>query len=222
MQEGVLTYDMEERLIKSDERVKDHGEVYTPKHIVDDMLELVKDESYRLDSTFLEPAAGNGNFLVEILRRKLETAKELGKGQLDRNTFIAVTSIYSIDILLDNVMQSKERMKGVITKAYGDIGVELSEEMIGTINYVMDKNIIWGNTLEGKRQDTEEDIEIIEWEMDGDSVTRKVYNFKYIGHEMLGETPIREYEPIDFRKLGNTGKKRRRRKRRSVNLIDEL
>ena len=222
MQEGVLTYDMEERLIKSDERVKDHGEVYTPKHIVDDMLKLVKDESYRLDSTFLEPAAGNGNFLVEILRRKLETAKELGKGQLDRNTFIAVTSIYSIDILMDNVMESKERMKGVITKAYGDIGVELSEEMIGTIDYVMDKNIIWGNTLEGKRQDTEEDIEIIEWEMDGDSVTRKVYNFKYIGHGMLGETPIREYEPIDFRKLGNTGKKRRRRKRRSVNLIDEL
>lgn len=73
---------MDEKLIKSKERVADHGEVFTPSWMVEAMLDLVKGETERIDSRFLEPACGDGNFLVQVLRRKL-TAVELKYGKSD-------------------------------------------------------------------------------------------------------------------------------------------
>lgn len=217
---------MDERLIKSGDRVKDHGEVYTPEHIVKDMLDLVKEESYRLESKFLEPSAGNGNFLVEILRRKLETAKGLGLESLDRNTFIAVASIYAIDILSDNVKQAKDRMIEIVRKEYENNGLELSLKLDKTIQYVLDKNIIWGDTLKGTKQDTGDDIEVVDWIMDGDLVTRKVYDFRYLNNPMIGDIPLREYEPIKFIELGSQdderASRRKKRNRRGFDLINEL
>ena len=58
-------------LIKSKKRVADHGEVFTPSWLVEAMLDLVNDETQRIDSRFLEPACGSGNFLVRVLQRKL-------------------------------------------------------------------------------------------------------------------------------------------------------
>ena len=95
-----------ESQVKSKQRVKDHGEVFTPEHIVNDMLDLVKQETERIDSRFLEPACGTGNFLVEILRRKLAVVEQrYGKNQIEyeRYAVIAISSIYGVDLLQDNV-----------------------------------------------------------------------------------------------------------------------
>lgn len=91
--------------VKTKKRVRDYGEVYTPQHIVNDMLDLVKHETERIDSRFLEPACGNGNFLAEILRRKLAVvSSRYSKSQIEweRYAVIAVSSIYGVDILEDN------------------------------------------------------------------------------------------------------------------------
>ena len=92
--------------IKSKNRVSYHGEVFTNEQEVNAMLDLVKDETDRIESRFLEPACGNGNFLAEILRRKLVRVKrQYTRNNLEytKNSFLALTSIYGIDILEDNV-----------------------------------------------------------------------------------------------------------------------
>jgi hypothetical protein len=100
------------RPVQSKQRVADHGEVFTNQKIVNDMLDLVQQETERIDSRFLEPACGTGNFLVEILRRKLDMVeKNYRRSQLEfeRNLVLAVSSIYGIDILEDNVIACRQR-----------------------------------------------------------------------------------------------------------------
>lgn len=159
--------------IKSKKRVAEFGEVFTPHNIVVDMLDLVKDESYRIDSTFLEPACGNGNFLVEILRRKLETAKN-DLENFERNVFIALSSTYGIDIQLDNVEESKARMLGVVKEAYKNIKREPSENTLKTCVYIMDRNIIWGDALTekfmgdihtGEEYTIHKELKVTEWQI---------------------------------------------------------
>lgn len=110
---------MAERQVKSRERVADHGEVFTAEREVNAMLDLVKQETERVDSRFLEPACGDGNFLAEILRRKLEAAKRRATPprkkkplplEFEKQSVIAVTSIYGVDILMDNVIACRNRM----------------------------------------------------------------------------------------------------------------
>jgi len=110
-----------EKQVKSKQRVKDHGEVFTPKHIVNDMLDLVKQETERIDSRFLEPACGTGNFLVEILRRKLAVVEQrYGKSQIEyeRYAVIAVSSIYGVDLLQDNVEEARKRLFDIFNEQY--------------------------------------------------------------------------------------------------------
>ena len=98
---------------KSKQRIADHGEVFTAEREVNAMLDLVKQETERIDSRFLEPACGNGNFLAEILRRKLAVVKSrYGKNANDyeRYAVIAVTSIYGVEILQDNAQECRERL----------------------------------------------------------------------------------------------------------------
>ena len=96
---------MPEKLIKSKQRVKDFAEVFTPKHIVKNMCDLVPEEMWvSVDTTFLEPACGTGNFLAEILARKLELCKSWQDG------LIALKSVYGIDIQMDNVIEARQRL----------------------------------------------------------------------------------------------------------------
>ncbi|WP_304063639.1 hypothetical protein [Pedobacter glucosidilyticus] len=91
--------------VKSKKRVTDHGEVFTSQREVSAMLDLVKHETERIDSRFLEPTCGNGNFLAEVLRRKLEIVNSrYSKNQVEweRYSIMAVSSIYGVDILEDN------------------------------------------------------------------------------------------------------------------------
>lgn len=99
--------------IKSKNRVRKHGEVFTAEREVKAMCDLVKDETERIDSRFLEPACGDGNFLAEILTRKLAVVrKKYGKSPLDyeKNAVLAASSIYGVDILHDNVDACRKRM----------------------------------------------------------------------------------------------------------------
>lgn len=99
--------------IKSRERVRARGEVFTAPREVNAMLDLVKEETENIDSTFLEPACGDGNFLDEVLRRKLAVcAKKYGKSPADyeKFSFLACTTLYGVDIMADNVTRCRERL----------------------------------------------------------------------------------------------------------------
>ena len=107
--------------VKSKQRVADHGEVFTAEREVNAMLDLVKQETERIDSRFLEPACGDGNFLAEILRRKLAVVKvnyRRNPADYEKYAVIAVTSIYGIDILQDNVEACRERLFGIWNEEY--------------------------------------------------------------------------------------------------------
>lgn len=106
---------------KSKQRIRDHGEVFTAEREVKAMCDLVKDECDRIDSRFLEPACGNGNFLAEILTRKLATVKKLYKSNpydYERYAVLAVTSIYSVEILADNAEECRKRLFALWDKEY--------------------------------------------------------------------------------------------------------
>jgi len=93
-------------ITKSKKRIRDHGEVFTQEREVNAMLDLVKNETDRIESRFLEPACGDGNFLAPILERKLAIVKKKyrsSQNEFERMAFLAVSSIYGVELLLDNV-----------------------------------------------------------------------------------------------------------------------
>lgn len=141
---------MEEQ-VKSKKRVADHGEVFTAEREVNAMLDLVKQETERIESRFLEPACGTGNFLVEILRRKLAVAKRKYKrspADYERMSFIAVTSIYGVELLQDNVDECRERLFEIWDGEYKAVcKKDCSDECRKAVRYVLSKNILCGNAL---------------------------------------------------------------------------
>jgi hypothetical protein len=133
-----------EKQIVSKKRVADHGEVLTDEREVKAMLDLVKQETERIESRFLEPACGTGNFLTEILERKLQVVEShYRKNPLEyaRNTILAVSSIYGIDILEDNVLVCRRRLFDIVDQRSG------SMDYFATVKYLLECNIIWGDAL---------------------------------------------------------------------------
>ena len=118
---------MAEKQVKSKQRVADHGEVFTAEREVNAMLDLVKQETERVNSRFLEPACGDGNFVVEILRRKLEAAKKRSTPprkkkplplEFEKQSVIAMASIYGVDLMMDNVIACRERLYEIWNTEY--------------------------------------------------------------------------------------------------------
>lgn len=145
-----IAEDGEEKLVKSKQRVKDAGEVFTPRWVVRDMLDLdeIKDMSFDLDTTFLEPACGNGNFIIQILVRKLMS---VSAEAFDIDVARSVASIYGVDIAEDNVKETRARMMNTIKHFYADNDMKLSREVECSLWYILYRNIILGNTLEYKK-----------------------------------------------------------------------
>lgn len=118
------------------------------------MLDLVKQETERIDSRFLEPACGTGNFLIEILERKLQVVeKKYRKSQLEfeRNLVLAVSSIYGIDILEDNIIECRKRLFDIAKKSYTTLFKKKTKnEVFRAIQFILEKNIIWGDALDLK------------------------------------------------------------------------
>ncbi len=134
-------------LIKSKERVTDHGEVFTPSWMVDAMLDLVKGEAERIDARFLEPACGSGNFLVPVLQRKL-AAVELKFGKFDFNkrhyALLGLMCTYGIELLADNIEECRENMLEVLSDY-----LRLSSEdcLYRAASNVLSANLVRGDAL---------------------------------------------------------------------------
>lgn len=163
---------MNGKQVKSKQRVADHGEVFTAEREVNAMLDLVKQETERIDSRFLEPACGDGNFLAEILRRKLAVVKrKYRKSPIDyeKNAVLAASSIYGVDILMDNVIACRGRMFDIWDKEYKAVcKKEVNEDCRKSVRFILERNIVCGNALSLKKvdengNDTDEPIIFSEW-----------------------------------------------------------
>lgn len=179
--------------VKSKKRVADHGEVFTAEREVNAMLDLVKQETERIDSRFLEPACGDGNFLAEILRRKLAAAKKASipprrktplPYEYERNAVLAISSIYGIDILQDNCEACRERMFQIWDKEYQAIcKKETNDDTRQSVMFILSRNIVCGNALslmcvDSDGKDTSDPIIFSEWAfITGEMMQRKDYTF---------------------------------------------
>lgn len=142
----------DKKLIKSKERVAENGEVFTPRNIVKDMLDLdgIKEYSFLIDKTFLEPACGNGNFLIQIVARKLVAVPDDSE-TFDIDIVRCIASVYGVDIANDNINESRERMLSAVKMRYEESGHTLSADYEKSFKYILNRNIILGNTLTNER-----------------------------------------------------------------------
>lgn len=171
--------------VKSKKRVADHGEVFTNDREVNAMLDLVKHETERIDSRFLEPACGNGNFLAEVLRRKLAVVdSRYSKSQIEweRYSVIAISSIYGVDILEDNAIECQERLFNIFSKSYiSKFGTNCKVELIKSMKYILKRNILWGNALYFTNPISKKPIVFSEWTMINENmIKRRDYVFQFL------------------------------------------
>lgn len=206
--------------VKSKRRVADHGEVFTNEREVNAMLDLVKQETERIDSRFLEPACGNGNFLAEVLRRKLHAVDvRYAKNQIDweRYAVIAVSSIYGIEILEDNAQECRERLFNIFDKHYTLLFKnKCKEECRRSIRFLLQRNILWGDALDFCNPTTKKPIVFSEWSaVNGSMLKRRDYIFRFLveqthqfslfndeGEAAAIDEPVKDYPLIHFLKLG--------------------
>lgn len=137
--------------IKSKDRVRDQGEVFTAEREVNAMLDLVKNETERIESRFLEPACGDGNFLAPILERKLavvERRYKKSQTEFEVNSLIAMGSIYGVDIMKDNVKACRARLLGIFDECYTRLYKKKTKDSIrNSIKAILKQNIVHGNAL---------------------------------------------------------------------------
>jgi hypothetical protein len=148
--------------IKSKQRVADHGEVFTPAWMVEAMLDLVKDETERIDSRFLEPACGSGNFLVRVLQRKLAAVElKYGKSDFEKRHYalLALMCTYGIELLADNIAECRANMLEVFADY---LKIEESDDLYQAAAYVLSQNIVHGDALE-MHTHNDQPITFAEW-----------------------------------------------------------
>ena len=208
-----------DKQVKTRQRVADHGEVFTSEREVNAMLDLVKQETERIDSRFLEPACGNGNFLAEVLRRKLkivDSRYRKSQSEWELYAVIAVSSIYGMDILKDNAQECRDRLLGIFTDWYTETFNQVKSECIRTVRFLLERNIIHGDALTFKNPDTNEPIIFSEWSaVNGSLIKRIDYRLQFLvesthqfslfdeeGMPAAIDQPVKEYPLINFLKLG--------------------
>ncbi len=133
--------------VKSKQRVADHGEVFTPAWLVEAMLDLVKGETERIDSRFLEPACGSGNFLVQILRRKLAAVElKYSKSDFERRHYalLALMCIYGIELLADNIAECRANVLEILADY---LNLDDSDDLFRAASYVLSQNLVHGDAL---------------------------------------------------------------------------
>ena len=162
--------------VKSKQRVAEHGEVFTAEREVKAMCDLVAAQCDNVDATFLEPACGDGNFLSEILSRKLNRVKkDAGSDRIiwEWLSVRAIASLYGVDIMQDNCEECRKRLFEQWDAAYRDnCKKDCSEETRESVRYILDKNIVCGNALtmmrvDENQEDTEEYITFAEFKTCG-------------------------------------------------------
>jgi hypothetical protein len=207
-------------LIKSKKRVADHGEVFTPEWMVDAMLDLVKEESERIDSRFLEPACGSGNFLVKVLKRKLCAVElKFGKSEFEKRQYalLALMCAYGIELLEDNIIECRANMLEVLADY---LRIDDADDLYGAASHVLSLNLIQGDALSMKGADGAP-ITFSEWGYLGKGkFQRRDFRldiltgssafsaegtlFSHLGkHEIF--TPTKTYSPMTVRDLAAMG-----------------
>lgn len=149
-------------LIKSKKRVADHGEVFTPAWLIEAMLDLVKGETQRIDSRFLEPACGSGNFLVPVLRRKLAAVElKYGKSQFERRHYalLGLMCIYGIELLADNIAECRANLLEILAEY---LNIDKSDDPYRAASYVLVQNLVHGDALTMRTHDGQP-ITFAEW-----------------------------------------------------------
>ena len=134
-------------LVKSKQRVADHGEVFTPAWMVEAMLDLVKDETERIDARFLEPACGSGNFLVRILKRKLAAVElKYGKSDFERQHYalLGLMCIYGIELLADNIAECRANVLDVFAHY---LNMDETHDLYRAATHVLSVNLVHGDAL---------------------------------------------------------------------------
>jgi hypothetical protein len=145
-----LTIEIKKEQVKTKQRITDHGEVFTDHREVNAMLDLVKQETENIDSRFLEPACGTGNFLVEILRRKLAIIKRrYAKNQVEyeRYAIAALCSIYGVEKMEDNTKECRQRILGVFTHFYINNFKKAKADFLKVAEFILSRNILCGDAL---------------------------------------------------------------------------
>lgn len=140
-------------LVKSKQRVADHGEVFTPPWLVEAMLDLVKGETERIDSRFLEPACGSGNFLVQILRRKLVAVElKYGQSEFEKRHFalLGLMCIYGIELLADNIAECRDNLLEIFAEY---LRLDEADNLYRVASYVLSQNLIHGDALTMRSND---------------------------------------------------------------------
>lgn len=201
---------------KSRQRVADHGEVFTPAWMVEAMLDLVKGESERIDSRFLEQACGNGNFLVRILQRKLAAVElKFEKSDFEKRHYalLALMCTYGIELLADNIVECRANMLEIL----GDyLNLEESDDLYRAAFYVLSQNLVHGDALSMRTSDGQP-ITFAEWGYLGKGkFQRRDFRFDVLTHMSafsaedslfvhLGKheifTPIKSYPSMTVREL---------------------
>lgn len=168
--------------VKSKKRVTEHGEVFTDHKEVKAMLDLVKQETENIESRFLEPACGTGNFLVEILRRKLIIVeKRYSKSQLEyeRYSIAALCSIYGIELLPDNVKECRQRLLGIFTHFYIRNFKKAKSNFLQSAEFILSRNILCGDALTLKTPNENVSIVFSEWSfVKGSLIKRRDFVFE--------------------------------------------
>jgi hypothetical protein len=209
---------------KSKDRISDFGEVFTNEREVKAMLDLVKQETERIESRFLEPACGDGNFLAEVLKRKLAIVKgRYGKNPDDyeRYSVIAITSIYGVELLKDNTIECRKRLFELWNSEYTNVtGAYSNDECRNAVNFILDKNILNGDALSLK-QVNGDPIVFAEWtSLNGVLLKRRDFRLDEMleGHEeqitiFMSEweyddevkamipKAIKEFPPVHYKKV---------------------
>jgi len=216
--------DKSDSQVVSKQRVAAHGEVLTGHREVDAMIDLVQQEADRIESRFLEPACGNGNFLVQIFHRKLSiVGQRYSKSLLEyeRNAVLAASSLYGIDILEDNVVHCRARLLDAFESHYSRLfNGQTRPECVRAVSFIFCRNIIWGDALT-LRTVGEKPAHIIfsEWSpLNGSLLKRRDFTFHgLLAHESIRELPLfsdlgsdvfipeseEDYAPVHFLELAD-------------------
>ncbi|MGO7324046.1 N-6 DNA methylase [Rhizobium leguminosarum] len=203
-------------IIKSKKRVADHGEVFTPRWLVEKMLDLLQGATERIDSRFLEPACGSGNFLVPILQRKLAAVElKFGKSEFEKRHYalLAVMCAYGIELLVDNIEECRANMLEVFADF---LRLDEADELYRAASFVLSVNLVHGDAMT-MRDTGGAPIRVVEWGYLGKgkfqrrdfrldvltgmaSFSTEDSLFAHLGkHEIF--TPARIYPPMTVRDL---------------------
>ena len=181
------------------------------------MLDLVQQETERLDSRFLEPACGDGNFLIEVLNRKLDIlVKKYKKNQyeFERNSVVVIGSIYGVDILADNAQSARDRLFNRFIEIYEKYFKKYSNEnLIESIKFIIEKNIIHGDALTLKQVDSANPVTFCEWAIINSKLKRRDFTladllayapfekgtlFSDMGDEVHIPSPVKDYKLVNY------------------------